>query len=356
MQRQFSKLAKNDYAKYPFLKEATKYVQLIDLKIEDLTNPDFVDILRRAEERLKEAIEKTTVTRKLKKPEIEISSYALAMIIATATQNSFIQERYALAEAKQAEKDLNNEQNEPDEKLLAFARNFGWSIEQNHDNTVPYQFTAGFIDYLRNTAHLREGKWKLINRIVSNGKVFIRRDELARLLSEEVRKHIRKRLEKKDLPGFPAEIIGAAERIKVFSKERIGETEMQGFPEVVVQTAFPPCVQTLYTAFSSGHHLSHIGRFTLTSFLINVGMPTEKVVELFKGFSDFNERLTRYQVEHIAGDKGSRTRYIPPRCDTLKTHGVCMNPDDLCRKVRHPLGYYRRKTRGPLSPRGKRLG
>lgn len=356
MQRQFSKLAKNDYAKYPFLKEATKYVQLIDLKIEDLTNPDFVDILRRAEERLKEAIEKTTVTRKLKKPEIEISSYALAMIIATATQNSFIQERYALAEAKQAEKDLNNEQNEPDEKLLAFARNFGWSIEQNHDNTVPYQFTAGFIDYLRNTAHLREGKWKLINRIVSNGKVFIRRDELARLLSEEVRKHIRKRLEKKDLPGFPAEIIGAAERIKVFSKERIGETEMQGFPEVVVQTAFPPCVQTLYTAFSSGHHLSHIGRFTLTSFLINVGMPTEKVIELFKGFSDFNERLTRYQVEHIAGDKGSRTRYIPPRCDTLKTHGVCMNPDDLCRKVRHPLGYYRRKTRGPLSPRGKRLG
>jgi DNA primase large subunit len=353
MQRQFSRFAKNDYAKYPFLKEATKYVQLADLRIEDLTNPDFPDILKRAEERLKEAIETTKVTRKLEKPEIEISSYALTMMIAAATQNSFIQERYALAEAKQTEKDLNNERNEPSQKLLVFARNFGWSIEQNHDNTIPYEFAASFTDYLRNTAHLRDGKWKLINRIVSNGKVFLRRDELARLLSEEVRRHIRKRLERKDLPEFPTEIIKAAERIKVFTNERIGETEMQGFPQIVVQTAFPPCIQTLYAAFSSGHHLSHVGRFTLTSFLISVGMPTEKVVELFKGFSDFNERLTRYQVEHIAGDKGSRTRYIPPRCDTLRTHGVCINPDDLCRKVRHPLGYYRRKTR-PLSIRGKR--
>ena len=60
---------------------------------------------------------------------------------------------------------------------------------------------------------------------------------------------------------------------------------------------------------------------------------------------DFNERLTRYQVEHIAGGRGSRTKYIPPRCDTLRTHGVCPSMDDICREVRHPLAYYRRKLR-----------
>jgi DNA primase large subunit len=72
-------------------------------------------------------------------------------------------------------------------------------------------------------------------------------------------------------------------------------------------------------------------------------MPSEKVIELFKNISDFNERMTRYQVEHIAGERGSRTRYITPKCETLKTHGVCMNPDRLCSQVRHPLGYYRKK-------------
>jgi DNA primase large subunit len=120
---------------------------------------------------------------------------------------------------------------------------------------------------------------------------------------------------------------------------------MEGFPETVSEQAFPPCVQALYQAFTSGRHLSHIGRFTLTSFLVNVGMSSEKVIELFRNFSDFNERMTRYQVEHIAGERGSRTQYKPPKCDTLKTHGVCVNPDECCRRIYHPLGYYQRKTK-----------
>jgi len=69
------------------------------------------------------------------------------------------------------------------------------------------------------------------------------------------------------------------------------------------------------------------------------------VIELFKNFSDYSERMTRYQVEHIAGEKGSRTRYTPPRCDTLQTHGVCTNMDETCQKIRHPLSYYRRKLK-----------
>jgi DNA primase large subunit len=70
-------------------------------------------------------------------------------------------------------------------------------------------------------------------------------------------------------------------------------------------------------------------------------MPPEKVIELFRNISDFNERMTRYQVEHIAGERGSRTPYISPKCDTLKTHGVCTNPDELCKRIHHPLTYYR---------------
>lgn len=342
MQLATAKFTKNDLAKYPFLKETTEYVKRLDLKIEDLTNPEFAKILERAEERVEEAILYALIERRLRNEEIEILSFPVAIMLAVATQNSFIKKRYALAEAKQTYEDLKQE---PKERILAFAKNFGWKLFLNENTEVPFEFTLSFIDYLKNITHLRDKKWKLVNRLLSNGTVYLTRNETARLLSEEVRKHIEKLLEVKELPVFPQKIMDVAERIKKLSIERIGQAEMEGFPKAIVQTAFPPCINILYQSFTSGRHLSHIGRFTLTSFLINIGMPPEKVIELFKNFSDYNERMTRYQVEHIAGERGSRTLYIPPKCETLKTHGVCTNPDEICQKIRHPLGYYRRRTK-----------
>jgi DNA primase large subunit len=341
MQTVFSKLAKNDYTKYPFLKKAAKYLKLPDLRIEDLANSELQEILNRAEERVEEAILYARVSRNPQRDEdIEILSFTVAIVLAIATQNSFIQKRYALAEAKQAYEDLKLE---PKEKLMKIAQNFEWRLALNNDSKIPYEFALDFTDYLRNTTHLREKKWKLVNRTLTNGKVYLTENEIARLLAEEVRRYVEKRTEAKDLPKFPPKILETAEKIKRLSIEKIGKTEIEGFPKVVTQTAFPPCIQTLYQAFSSGRHLSHIGRFTLTSFLVNIGMPSEKVIELFRNISDFNERMTRYQVEHIAGERGSRTQYITPKCDTLKTHGVCTNPDKLCQKTRHPLEYYRKK-------------
>ncbi|MEM2994581.1 MAG: DNA primase large subunit PriL [Candidatus Bathyarchaeia archaeon] len=342
MQIATAKFTRHDLAKYPFLKGTIEYVKKLDLKIEDLTKPEFALILERAEERVEEAILYALVSRKLQNEEIEILSFPVAIMLAVATENSFIKKRYALAEAKQAYNDMKLE---PKERILAIAQNFGWKIAVNNDVNVPYEFKLHFTDYLKNTTQLREKKWKLANRLLLSGDVYLTRNETARLLSEEVRRYIEKRLEIKESPKFPPEIMEKAEKIKILSTEKIGKTEMEGFPKKVVQTAFPPCIKTLYRAISSGHHISHIGRFTLTSFLINVGMPSENLIELFKNFSDYNERMTRYQVEHIAGERGSRTRYMPPRCDTLKTHSVCINPDVLCQNIRHPLAYYRRKIK-----------
>jgi DNA primase large subunit len=342
MQRATTKFAKNDLAKYPFLKETTAYVKKLDFKIEDLESPDFTKILQRAKEKLEEAILYTLVSRKLRQEDIEILSFPITIMLTIATENTFIKKRYALSEAKQTFEDLRLE---PKEKLQAIAQNFAWKLAPIEKPKPPFEFTLNFIDYLRNTTNLHEKKWKLVNRLLSNGNVYLSRNETARLLSEEVRKQIEKRQETKDTPKLPPKIMEIAEQIKNLSKEKIGETEIEGFPKTIIQEAFPPCIQALYQSFTSGRHLSHVGRFTLTSFLINIGMPSETVIELFKNFSDFNERMTRYQVEHIAGEKGSRTRYIPPRCDTLKTHSLCVNPDKLCQRVHHPLSYYRKRLR-----------
>jgi len=342
MQLTAARFTKNDIARYPFLKAAMKYMKIPDLKIEDLMSPELEEILNRAEERVEEAILYIRVFRKLKEEDIEISSYPVAMILVTATGSSFIKKRYALAEAKQAYEDLKGETKE---KILRFAQDFGWELVSNRNSEIPFEFTLSFTDYLRNTTHLRRKEWKLVNRLLSSGNVYLTRNETARLLSEEARKHIEQRLEIKEIPKFPPKIMEMAEKIKKLSVEKIGKAEMKGFPKTITQKAFPPCIEALYQAVSAGRHLSHIGRFALTSFLVNIGMPSENVIELFRSFSDFNERMTRYQVEHIAGERGSRTRYIPPKCGTLRTHGVCTNPDELCQKVHHPLAYYRKKSK-----------
>jgi DNA primase large subunit len=266
-------------------------------------------------------------------------------MLVAATENQFIKRRYALAEAKQAYNDLKFE---PKEKILAIAKNFQWkiTIANAEENIAPYEFKLHFTDYLRNTTNLRDKKWKLVNRLLANGKVYLTKTETARLLSEEVRRHIEKRLEISEMPKLPPKIADTAEKLKTLTLEKVSKTEIEGIPKTIKPEAFPPCITALYEAAKKGHHLSHIARFTLTTFLVNIGMPTEKIIDIFRASSDFNERMTRYQVEHIAGERGSRTRYKPPKCETLQTHGICISPDSLCKgKLHHPLTYYQKRLK-----------
>jgi DNA primase large subunit len=341
MQMDTVRFTQNDLAKYPFLKETAEYMKKLNLKIEDLVNPDMAQVLNRANERVKNAILSVSVGTK-RENYVEIPSYPVAIILAIATKNSFVKKRYALAEAKQA---FNDMQLENSERIVAIARDFGWNLAVNRSSEIPLEFEVNFADYLRNTTHLRDTKWKLVNRLLVVGKVYLNKHDAARLLQEEVQRRIEERLEPTELPPFPEKITRMSEELLELAKERIGQEEMEGFPKVVSQSAFPPCIVALYDDAVKGRHLSHVGRFTLTSFLVSIGMPSEKVTELFKSFSDYNERLTRYQIEHIAGERGSRTRYTPPQCATLQTHGVCVNKDVLCNLVRHPLAYYRRKLK-----------
>ncbi len=340
MQLETVKFTPTDLAKYPFLKETAAYMKKLGLKIEDLSDPEMERILNRAEERLRQSVLSVSVGARCEN-DVEIPSFPVAIMIAIATKNNFIKKRYALAEAKQAYSDM---QLETRERVMALARNFDWSIALNQDYEIPSDyFSICFADYLRNITHLRDEKWKLVNRLFKNGQVYLSQHDVARLLQEEVQRRIEKRLETTEAPSFPQKITEIAEKIAELAKEKIGESEMEGFPKVVAQSAFPPCIVALYEAASKGRHLSHVGRFTLTSFLVTVGMPPEQVAEVFKTFSDYNARLTLYQVEHIAGARGSGTRYTPPSCSTLQTHGVCVGNDDLCQRIRHPLVYYKRK-------------
>jgi len=341
MQPESVRFTQTDLAKYPFLKETAEHMKLLGLRIEDLTSPELNQILGRAQERLENAVLYVQPGNR-RDNDVEIPSFPVAIMLVIATKNNFIKRRFALSEAKQAYVDL---QQEPNERLAAIAHNFDWNLTPNKDTALPFDFAVNFADYLRNLTHLRDDKWKLVNRVFTGGKVYLNKHDAARLLQEEVQRRIEKRLDTGEEPNFPAEIAAIADKVNALAKEKIGESEMEGFPKEVSQSAFPPCIVALYDAASKGKHLGHVGRFTLTSFLITVGMPPEQVAEVFKSSSDYNARLTRYQVEHIAGSRGSGTKYTPPKCETLQTHGVCIRGDDFCQRARihHPLAYYLRK-------------
>ena len=125
---------------------------------------------------------------------------------------------------------------------------------------------------------------------MSQGNVYLNKKDVARLLQEEIRRRIEKRLNV-TLQKSPHELSAAAERVKKLAIKVIGETQNDELPKVVVQAAFPPCINALYDGRLHESSLSHIGRFTLTSFLVNIGMTPENLAELFKTFSDYNERL-----------------------------------------------------------------
>jgi len=329
-----SALSSEDFAKYPFLRQASKQIAELEFTIAGLSSEE--PIFDRGKNRVESAILELNTGEKVKDKTTEISSFAASLILVIATKNSWIKKRYAVAVAKTSQVQMLKEKKE---KIVAIARDFDWDISDG----MPYKdFRLGFNFYLKNAAHIHGSEWKLVNQIMDKGNVFLNSAKAVRLLQEEVKNRVEKRLDVPEIRNLPEEISLIADDLLKLAQDQIGE-EMDDIPKIVVQSAFPPCINALYSDASQAHHLSHIGRFTLTSFLVNIGMTPEGLNELFKTFSDYNERLTRYQIEHIAGERGSGTKYTCPQCSVLQTHGVCKNKDDLCRSIYHPLKYYTRK-------------
>ena len=335
-------LTKQDWAKYPFTPGAVEYVKTLDINIDELTK-EFEPVLTRAEQRIENALRSHTIGKQSPKDDIELSSFPIAVMMAAATGDSLIKNRYALAEAKHVSELLTNESNE---KLTALATIFGWNLRLLDSNAhePAYDFALDFLDFLRNTTVLKGKRWKLVNRLLSKGAVYLTKHEVIRLLEEEVRRHIAKKLDTK-VGAVPNNLKNRINGLRHLAKENRKEIQIDAVAVPVTIRAFPPCMKRVYDTIAAGRPSSHIGRFALTAFLLNIGMEVEKVITLFRAASDFDEKTTRYQVEHIAGVRGSRTKYVPPRCATLQTHGVCFAPDEVCKGIHDLLTYYKRRSK-----------
>ena len=330
-------------------------MQELDLRTTELCNPEYGGIIARAEERIREAVEDALVSdqttgpvggSRLIKDDVELLSFPVAVMMVIYMNDKLLKRRYALAEAKRAYHLLRQDS---EEKITTIAKRFNLSMKQVKTyikslETTSSGFYLDFTNYLKGTGIFHERKWKLVNRTMQHGEVQVTKDEIARLVAEEIRAHMEEKLDVKTDLKLPQDVVDRIEKLKQLhlALRKMHEEEM---PKETVVDAFPPCVQKLYKTASDKGHLSHIERFTLTSFLLNAGMPVENVVECFRPASDFSEKMTRYQVEHIAGGRGGGQKYVPPKCDTLRTHGICTGGDEICERTWRPLQYYQKKIR-----------
>lgn len=243
-----------------------------------------------------------------------------------------------------------NMMREPVQCLRSLASYLGVEVRDpkhilDHEPLVSlYYHAVRFVDYVRYMVP-NDPDWAPINRPVIDGWVLLKHGELPRLLKEAYKAAMWDMWqEMSGDPIFmgrlralvPPEVVEALRRLK---------DRYVAAAQVRSAGPWPPCMASLLEALRKGENLPHTARFALATFLLAIGWDVDRVVDAFRAVPDFDEKVTRYQVQHIAGHAGGRKRYSVPNCQTLNSWGLCPGPCG----VKHPLQYVRGNARKAAS-------
>jgi len=302
-------------------------------------SPDYKKVIDRAEDRILEAFRSGKVSDKSSENrEIEIMSFPVSLMLVKSTKLDHIMERYALAEAIRVEGILKQEKN--DHVIEDIFTNFlGIKLERSADPRYP-RFKISLQDYVKRAVHFHKPEWKLVNRLVQGGKVFVTQQDLIRLIREEIHEIILLRLGRVNIPKLTANLDEVVKRLVASAPPppRSAYTIINVRPE-----DYPPCVRAALDLLEKGQNVPHFGRFLMATYLLAVGKTVDDIMALFPKAPDFKASITKYQVEHIAGIKGGKTRYSVPSCKTLQTNSFCFKDPIKCYEISTPLQYPSRK-------------
>ncbi|MCW6167722.1 MAG: hypothetical protein LVQ64_04650 [Thermoplasmatales archaeon] len=197
--------------------------------------------------------------------------------------------------------------------------------------------------------------FRLAAQPLAHGRIALARARAARLLEEAVRIELAR---PRPMAAEVEALVRSRESVAIEELARrvpVPRARPTAGPAALRPELFPPCIRKMRRTLEAGENLSHSGRFALAAFLHRVGADEETIVDAYRGAPDFEEAITRYQVEHITHHEGGRG-YEPPECATLRSHGLCVREGDpaaaapadrardpICFEptLRHPLQYYR---------------
>lgn len=329
-------------AKYPFLSGSGQMLKEMGVSLDSLISGVAYERARfMGKERVLEAIENGKIEDHPMASEVdatlELLSYPIARIIVSSVADKMLVNRYAIAEAKKMDERLRKED-------IGFIRSVASELGLETDEEDD-MMAVEFSDFLSSSASIRSKDWKLVNQQVRDGRVVVTKARLVRLVQQILADRISSEL---PLPVNDAIMDAFSEDMTEISgmmEELRQAYESKGFGQISI-TRFPPCMNKLLSMMQAGENVPHTGRFALVAFLHTLGMNSEEIMALFSTAPDFDASKTVYQIQHITGEI-SGTEYTPPECSTMKSYGICFDPDKLCEAdwMNHPLTYYKAKGR-----------
>jgi DNA primase large subunit len=336
-------LGQDEMAKYPFLADAGQYLKDKGFTLEQFaSDSDLKLIIDKAIHRIETAadgkIYKSDIVNDIATKDAslprEVFSFLLAVVLLKISGMHSLIRRFALAEARRAEKYLEKDLADVSEKedlATQILRDlFSMNVEKNND-----YFVIPASDYLKHSVSFHEREWKLVNRRVENGRVFLTSHETVRLVRKEIGNYINSKIQNASIPSmsgaFNEEIKQLISLSKKFSTTTISSGE------------YPPCIKHAIEELEKGENLAHSGRFMLGSFLLTRGQSVEQIAPLFKNAPDYNEKVTLYQLNHLAGSSGSGTKYSCPSCEKLQSQSLCFAIPE-CDGIINPLQFGKKKT------------
>ncbi|MFC4989058.1 MULTISPECIES: DNA primase regulatory subunit PriL [Saliphagus] len=331
------------HARYPFLEAARETVASETVELATVVERDPA-VVERAVERVVASLEDGDTGEPSRDTRTELLSYPVARVLVSAVEENVLVRKYARAEAEEAHDRFRTEFEETVE--LKSAASSGLTRETllsefdlaGDVRAVEGGYRIGVGAYLPLAAGCWGDEWRLVNRALSDGEVPVDETELHALLREAVRARV-----EEGLPfAVPEEIVDSLEAEVARVREILADLELTREIDTVVPDLFPPCMTALLDDIRKGEHLPHHSRFAITAFLASIGMDTDEIVELYRVNSSFGEEMTRYQTDHIRGET-SPTEYSAPSCATMQSYGDCVNMDDLCERISHPMAYYERR-------------
>lgn len=312
---------------------------------------------RRALDLLKIIVSKRKITPPRSTSEDEILAFYILASIIKLLRDRKLESIVAVTYAKHAYRNLVNESVNVLVKIANMLgiktdmpRNYPLiptEIRRNKPLYEPRPISVDLKDYLRLTAKrlARDPKYALTNQIVHGGLVYLNKEIFTRILEEAIQHKIMDIINKIEVEEDKFKnIVDHAKNILDeigWSEKRMLDIELEKSTEGIIDfESFPPCIKILLDRLNSGENLGHHERFATAAFLARIGMNVDSMLEFFKNAPDFNEKIARYQLEHIAGLRGSRKKYLPYNCETMKTLNLCPI-NEQCVGGRNPLAVYK---------------
>jgi DNA primase large subunit len=334
------------HARYPFLEAAREAVESAEVDLAELVVRE-PTVVERARERVVSALTSGTTGDPHRNARVELLSYPVARVLVSLVDEGAMASLYARAEAADAADRLRTDVE--DDTQLRSTGDDGMTLDRLLREFDLTGSTVETVDGYRldvaaylDLAADRDGEqWRLVGRPLEDGRVPVDRDELLTLLERAVEQRVAE-----GLPlSVPEAITDPLEDEVAAVRTALDDHQFAHSFDEAVPERFPPCVSALVDRIRDGETVPAHSAFAAVGFLAAAGMDAAEISDHFGPGAGIDDRTVARQVDRLLDDE-SGILYPPPSCETMQAYGDCVNRDEVCATVSHPLEYYETRLSG----------